>query len=156
MGFLDAPTTSTESGSYAGSFDPMTGVYTPAYSVGEHGSVVNVENGGFSTLGTTENEVLSNKLMEGVIDSNATNQKILDSNLSKIENPSWMQSASPYMQGFANLAGGAASIAGIYTGFKQLGLMEDQVDIAKEQWSETKTELARVKKVRNDLNASYA
>ncbi len=63
---------------------------------------------------------------------------------------------SPYMQGFANLAGGASSIAGIYTGFKQLGLMEDQVGIAKEQWKETKTELARVKKVRSELNSSYA
>ncbi len=61
----------------------------------------------------------------------------------------------PYMQGFANIAGGASSLASIYTGFQQLDLMDRQVGIAEEQWAETKSELTRVKGVRDKLNTSY-
>jgi hypothetical protein len=61
----------------------------------------------------------------------------------------------PYIKGFAGLTSGLGSLAGIYSGFKQLDIMEDQLDIAKDQWKETKKELARVKGVRNKLNTSY-
>jgi len=61
----------------------------------------------------------------------------------------------PYMQGFANIAGGASSLASIYSGFQQLDLMDRQVGIAEEQWAETKSELTRVKGVRDKLNTSY-
>jgi hypothetical protein len=68
---------------------------------------------------------------------------------------SFMGQAQPYIQGFSGIASGLGSLANIYTGFKQLGMMEDQLDIAKDQWAETKSELARVKGVRNKLNSSY-
>ncbi len=68
---------------------------------------------------------------------------------------SFMGKAEPYVQGFSGIASGLGSLANIYTGFKQLGMMEDQLDIAKDQWAETKSELARVKGVRDKLNSSY-
>ena len=68
---------------------------------------------------------------------------------------SFMGKASPYIKGFTGITQGLGSIANIYAGFKQLGMMEDQLDIAKEQWSETKSELGRIKGVRNRLNTQY-
>ena len=68
---------------------------------------------------------------------------------------SFMGQASPYIKGFAGVTHGLGSLAGIYTGFKQLDIAERQVGIAEEQWGETKSELARVKQVRTDMNAKY-
>jgi len=68
---------------------------------------------------------------------------------------SWWGRNRNAISGLSNTTQALGSLANIYTGFKQLDLMEDSVDIAKEQWSETKSELDRVKKVRDNLNASY-
>ena len=56
---------------------------------------------------------------------------------------------------FGQLTSGLASLANIYSGFKQLDLMKDQLGIAKDQWATTKEELARVRKVRDRLNKQY-
>jgi len=47
------------------------------------------------------------------------------------------------------------SIANIYSGFKQLGFMEDQVDIAKDTWAESKKELQFLQGARAKNNANY-
>ncbi|RKY52267.1 MAG: hypothetical protein DRP93_08425 [Candidatus Neomarinimicrobiota bacterium] len=89
-------------------------------------------------------------MMQSTIDSNTMHNNAL----SDYQN-SFMGQASPYITGFANVTQGLGSMASIYTGFKQLGLMEDQVGIAKDQWAETKSELNRVKGVRTKLNNDY-
>ena len=80
---------------------------------------------------------------------NIANQRYVDNQ------NSFMGQAQPYITGFASAAQGLGSLASIYTGFKSLGLYEDQVDIAKEQWAETKSELTRVKGVRDKINTNY-
>jgi hypothetical protein len=50
---------------------------------------------------------------------------------------------------------GISSLAGIYNGFKALGIAEDQLDLQKERWEETKTEMADIKKRRKKLSESY-
>ncbi len=90
------------------------------------------------------------KLMESQYNASEMGMK----DLSDYRN-STMGQMSPYIKGFGQLAGGLGSIASIYTGFKTLGLMEDQVDIAKDKWAETKKELANVQGVRKKLNTTY-
>ena len=69
-------------------------------------------------------------------------------------NSPWFQNRD-MIQGLGNIVGAAGSLAGIYTGLKQLDLMKDQIGIAKDQWAEAKNELSRVRKVRDNLNTSY-
>ena len=63
--------------------------------------------------------------------------------------------ASPYVKGFAGLASGVSSLAGIWAGFQQLNLMKDQVNIAKDKWATTKAEMNRIKGVRDKLTSDY-
>lgn len=63
--------------------------------------------------------------------------------------------AEPYIKGAAGVASTVASLANIYLGFQQVGIMKDQLKMAKEQWAEQKQELAHVRGVRKRLNASY-
>ncbi len=54
-----------------------------------------------------------------------------------------------------NMLSGIGSIGNIALGFKGLGLMEDQVDLAQDKWGETKAELNRMRGTRNKLNTNY-
>jgi len=47
------------------------------------------------------------------------------------------------------------TLGSLYLGFKQYGLMKDQLGMAKEQWSRTKQELDRIQAVRKKLTDSY-
>jgi len=60
-----------------------------------------------------------------------------------------------FMGGFSQFTQGLGSLASIYTGFQTLGLMKDQVGMAKEQWGITKDKLARVSKTRADMGDKY-
>ena len=71
----------------------------------------------------------------------------------KINSP--MYKAMPYFQGFGLATQGLGSLANIYSGFQQLKLAREQTDMARDQWNETKNEIARIKKVRDNLNTSY-
>ena len=59
------------------------------------------------------------------------------------------------MQDLGSLLGGVSSLAGMFMGFKQLGIMEDYLGIAKEQWAKTKEEMERISGVRQKLNSQY-
>ena len=100
---------------------------------------------------------LSDQLKNAQIDafrSSIETNDLANAALLKEQN-SLMGQMSPYITGFAGVAQGLGSLAGIYTGFQQLDIAKSQLGIAEEQWGETKNELARVKKVRSDLNTSY-
>ncbi len=60
---------------------------------------------------------------------------------------------------FGQGLGGVASLAGglysMYQGNQMLGMYEDQLDIQKEKWAETKTELAHNKQTRANASNAY-
>jgi len=66
-----------------------------------------------------------------------------------------MGKAEPYLKGANSIASTFGSLANIYLGFQQMGIMKDQLSMAKEQWAEQKQELAHVRGVRKRLSASY-
>ena len=104
-----------------------------------------------------QNSFLDNQFKSMQIDSMRSNietNDLANAALFKEQN-SLMGQMSPYIQGFAGITHGLGSLAGIYTGFQQLDIAKSQLGIAEEQWGETKKELARVKKVRSDLNTKY-
>jgi len=47
------------------------------------------------------------------------------------------------------------TLGSLWLGFKQYGLMKDQLGMAKEQWNRTKQELDRIQAVRKKLTDSY-
>jgi len=110
-------------------------------------------NAGFNPIQIDPSQVnldLQNKFLRAGIRGNELDNK------AKIDyQNSFMGKASPYVEGFANIAGGLASLAGIYTGFKELGMAEDQLDIAKEKWAVTKDEMNRIKGVRDKITLDY-
>ncbi len=99
----------------------------------------------------SNNDVAMNNLITTNADQVNANNAL---NADKM-NSWWTQNAGT-ISGITSGIQGLSSIGNMYLGFKQLGLMEDQVDIAKDQWSETKKELARIKGVRSTLNAEYS
>ena len=70
-------------------------------------------------------------------------------------NNSFVGQAMPYISGFNKIAGGLGSLASIAMGFKQLSNMDRQIDMAKEQWTETKNELARVRESRKKATDKF-
>ncbi len=60
---------------------------------------------------------------------------------------------------FMGTMGGAANIAtglyGMYQGNKMMGMYEDNLDMAKEQWGEKKAELAHLRDTRKRITNSY-
>ena len=60
---------------------------------------------------------------------------------------------------FGGTVGGVADIAtslyGMYMGSQQLGMMEDQLDIKKDQWDMTKQELKHMQGTRKRLTNQY-
>jgi hypothetical protein len=148
-------------GSYQGGFNLLTGETAPSYSVDNSGQIIDMEPNALGQYAMKQLNI--NPLAGGSVVSPelATSQsKLYDLMGQNIQQGidaknSWMGKALPYAQGFAGLTSGLGSLASIYSGFKQLDIMDEQLDIAKDQWAETKSELARVKKVRDNLNTSY-
>ncbi len=123
---------------------------------------------GFST--TTDNpgwfmDTSSQTWTDGTVGANASMQDQTMNNLNNKygqagadrynQQNSTMGKLSPYVSGAATVANTLGTVANIYAGFKTLGLMEDQVDIAKDKWNTTKYEIARIQGVRNKLNKNY-
>ena len=66
-----------------------------------------------------------------------------------------LEKAEPYIKGATAIISGLGSLANIYLGFKQLGIMQDTLAMEKDKWNEQKTELKHVRKVRSTLTAGY-
>ena len=66
---------------------------------------------------------------------------------------------SDQAQNIGGLLGGAADIGtglfSIWGGNKLLGMYEDQLDMNKDKWAQSKQELEHLRKTRSRLNASY-
>ena len=75
------------------------------------------------------------------------------------QQPQWVNDyLNPALKGI----GGLATLGNLYMGFqgmqnqnKYMGMMKDQLSMAKEQWQTTKDEINRIKEVRKKINASY-
>jgi hypothetical protein len=108
---------------------------------------------GVNTLGALGSSVLSPELMSAMTESYDLSNQYRSKLLSQMDSPIYQM--QPYLQGFGQLMSGIGSLANIYSGFKQLDMMDEQLGMAKEQWATTKQELARIQGVRDKLNASY-
>lgn len=53
------------------------------------------------------------------------------------------------------IGGGISSLAGIYSGFKMMGMAEDELDIKKDQWKMAKEELQHMQESRKRITAGY-
>jgi len=63
--------------------------------------------------------------------------------------------ASPYIGAASGIASTMGSLANIYLGFQQMGIMKEQLGMAREQWAEQKQELQHVRGVRKRLTSQY-
>jgi hypothetical protein len=71
-----------------------------------------------------------------------------DSLTSSLQSPGFYQGAGQFM-------GGLGSLGNMALGFKGLGLLEDQLDLQRNQWNESKAELDTMRQARNKLNTQY-
>lgn len=116
---------------------------------------------GLSTIGAPNAALntwaLPKPLQDMKIDLMTSQKNAVDYSLKKQQDAdkSVIGQMSPYLDTASKAVQGISSLANIYLGFERLGLMEDQIKIAKEQWGETKQELAHVKGVRKKINSNY-
>jgi len=155
-------------GAYTTNYGPRVGL--TGLELGNNFSVVN-DNGtlnldpvnlpGLSQLLNTNANVsypsLNNETTRLLNDSIRSSTKARDYDLAKAKafDESFLGKASPYISGFSNIASGLGSLANIYTGFQQLDMMKDEIDIAKQKWATTQQEIARIQGVRDKLSADY-
>ena len=67
------------------------------------------------------------------------------------QNSAWTQGMNKFSQGVQGLS----TLANVYLGFKQMGIAEDQLDMAKETHAAARKEREHVGKMRKRITASY-
>ena len=85
---------------------------------------------------------------------NAITPTVLNTNSSGLG--LWDSLSNPGLwQGMGSFMGGLGSLGNMGLGFKSLGLLEDQLAMQQDAWSEQKAELDRLRQTRDKLNTSY-